>query len=164
MDLQYPIVNDDDQIIGYKDKEQAYKEGLILRSVQIFVYNSKKELFIQKRSKNKSRYPNYFCASVAGHVEPGESYRKAAIRELKEELGLKKVENLKFITKEKITVGENNYAMTALFSISTNESIILQKEEINSGCFYTIEKIKQLILERASFTPGFLHFFNKQYK
>ncbi len=131
---------------------------------QIFVYNSKKELFIQKRAKNKSRYPNYFCASVAGHVEPEESYRKAATRELQEELGLKRIKNVKFITKEKIPVGKNNYAMTALFTISTDESIILQKEEIDSGDFYTIEKIKQLISEGALFTPGFLHFFKKHHK
>jgi len=51
MKLQYPIVNNDDQIIGYKNKEQAYKEGAMLRSMQVFVYNSKKELFIQKRAK-----------------------------------------------------------------------------------------------------------------
>ncbi|MDP3899733.1 MAG: NUDIX domain-containing protein [bacterium] len=164
MKLQYPIVNDSDQIIGYKNKEQAYKERMMLRSVQIFVYSPKGELFIQKRAKNKLRYPNYFCASVAGHVEPGESYRKTAIRELKEELGLKKAKNLKFITKESIPVGENNYAMTTLFTIQTDEFITLQKEEIDSGNFYTIEKIKQLILEGAPFTPGLLHFFNKQYK
>lgn len=161
MKLKYPIVNDLDQIIGYKDKDQSYEERAMLRSVQIFVYNSKGELYIQKRSKNKSRYPSYFCASVAGHVEPGESYRQAAIREIKEELGLK-IENLKFITKEKTPVGKNNYAMMAFFTIKTDQSITLQEEEIDSGNFYTIKNIKQLILENNPFTPGFLHFFKKQ--
>lgn len=164
MKLQYPIVNNDDQIIGYKDKEQAYKEGAMLRSVQVFVYNLKKELFIQKRAKNKSRFPNYFCTSVAGHVEPGENYRRAAIRELNEELGLKKIETLKFIIKEKAPIGKDSYAMAALFTIKTNKSIALQKEEIDSGDFYTIEKIKQLILKEKPFTPGFLYFFNKLHK
>ena len=164
MKLHYPIVNNDDQIIGYKDKEQAYKEGLMLRSIQIFVYSPKRELFLQKRGKNKSRYPNYFCASVAGHVEPEENYQQAAIRELNEELGLKKVDNLKFITKERTPVGENSYAMTTLFTIKTDEFIALQKEEIDSGNFYTIKEIKQLILKGALFTPGFLYFFNKLHK
>lgn len=163
MKLKYPIVNASDKIIEYKDKKQAYKEKAMLRSVQIFVYNSKGELYIQKRGKNKSRYPNYFCASVAGHVEVGESYRQAAIRELKEELGLKEIENLEFITKEKTPVGRGNYAMMALFVIKTEESITLQKEEIDSGDFYTIEKIKRLILEKKLFTPSFLYFFKKQH-
>lgn len=56
----------------------------MLRSVQIFIYNSEGKLYIQKRSKNKLRYPNYFCASVAGHVEPKENYQEAIVRELEE--------------------------------------------------------------------------------
>jgi len=164
MEIKYPIVNNLDQIIGYKDKDQSYKERSMLRSVQIFVYNSKGELYIQKRSKNKSRYPSFFCASVAGHVEPEEDYRQAAIREIKEELGLKKIEDLKFITKEKTPVGESNYAMMAFFTTNTDQEITLQEEEIDSGDFYTIENIKKLILENDLFTPGFLHFFKKQHK
>ncbi len=74
------------------------------------------------------------------------------------------MKNLKFITKERTPVGEGDYAMTALFTITSDDSIVLQKEEVDSGNFYTVEKIKQLILEGGLFTPGFLHFFNKQYK
>jgi len=164
MELQYPIINNKDQIIDYKDKESAYKERAMLRAVQVFVYNLKKELFVQKRSKRKLRYPNYFCTSVAGHVEPEESYRQAAVRELQEELGIKKVKNLKFIVKEKTPVGGGVYAMTSFFIISTDEAINLQEEEVDSGNFYPIEKIKQLILKGKPFTPGFLYFFNKFYK
>ncbi|MBI2475540.1 NUDIX domain-containing protein [Candidatus Uhrbacteria bacterium] len=164
MKLSYPIVNNSDQIIGYKKKDQAYKEKSMLRSVQIFVYNSKGQLFIQKRSKNKSRYPNYFCASVAGHVELGENYREAAIRELKEELGLKKIKKIKFISKEKTPVGKGIYAMMAFFTMKTNELITLQKEEVDSGNFYTIKNIQQLILRKKRFTPSFLFIFKKQQK
>jgi len=164
MKLRYPIINDKDQIIDYKDKESAYKEKAMLRAVQVFVYNSKGELFIQQRSKEKLRYPNYFCTSVAGHVEPGESYRQAAVRELQEELGIKKAKNLKLVVKEKTPVGNDVYAMTSLFIISTDEAIKLQEEEVGSASFYPIKKIKQLILEGKSFTPGFLYFFSKFHK
>lgn len=164
MKLLYPIINNKDQIINYKDKESAYKEKAMLRAVQVFVYNLKSELFIQKRSRKKLRYPNYFCTSVAGHVEPGENYRQAATRELQEELGIKKVKNLKLIAKEKTPVGGSIYAMTSLFVISTDEEIKLQKEEVGSGNFYKIKKIKHLILEGKPFTPGFLYFFNKFHK
>ena len=164
MELDYPIVNDFDQVIGHKNKNQAYKERAMLRSVQIFIYNLKGELYIQKRSRNKLRYPGYFCASVAGHVEPGENYQEALIREVEEELGLKRVENLKIIAKEKTPVGENNYAMMTFFTATTDKTMILQKEEVESGEFYSIKKIKQLISKNFSFTPGFLHFFNKQHE
>jgi len=48
MKLQYPIVNNDDQIIGYKDKEQAYKEGVMLRSIQVFCLQSQKRIVYAK--------------------------------------------------------------------------------------------------------------------
>lgn len=61
-------------------------------------------------------------------------------------------------------MGENNYAMMTFFTATTNKKMTLQKEEVESGEFYSIKKIKQLILENFPFTPGFLHFFNKQHK
>lgn len=164
MKHQYPIVNDDDQIIGYKEKNQAYKEGLMLRAIQIFVYNEDGELFIQKRSKNKLRYPNCFCSSVAGHVEPGESYQKAAIRELEEELGIKNHNNLKFIIKEKSPIDKQNHSITSFFTIKTSDKIKLQEEEIENGNFYKVDDIKELISLQNNFTPGFLYFFNKFHK
>ena len=118
MKKKYQIVNEQDKIIGYTNKEQAYKEKKLLRAVQIFVYNLKGELYIQKRGKNKKRFPGYLCSSTAGHVESGESYKKAAIRELKEELCLKiNNKNLIFLGKEKIPVGNGNYSITTYFRI-----------------------------------------------
>lgn len=100
MERQYPIVGKYDEIIDYMSKEEAYKRKKTLRSVQIFVYNPKGELYLQKRAKNKKRFPGYLCASAAGHVEPGETYKKAALRELKEELGLV-VNNIAFMSKRR---------------------------------------------------------------
>lgn len=160
MKTKYPVVDDADHIIGYKEKDQAYREHATLRSVQIFVYDSQGKLYIQKRGKGKARFPNYLCASVAGHVEPGENYQEAATRELKEELGITHAENLKFIAKEKVPVGEDDYAMMSLFSLKTREPITLQKEEIDSGNFYTIGDVKKMIYEKKPFTPSFLHHFN----
>lgn len=162
-DQLYPIVDEKDKIIGYLTKEMAYAKKAMLRSVQVFLYNPQGKLYVQKRGKNKTRYPNYFCASVAGHVEPGESYRKAAIRELKEELGLKKIKKLKFITKEKTPVGNDTYAMMALFTIVTDEPITLLKKEVEIGGFYSIKEIWKLISKKLPFTPAFLHFFAKQH-
>ena len=63
-------------------------------------------------------------------------------------------------------MGENDYAMMAFFtaSASVHEPMILQKEEVETGGFYTIKKIKQLISENFFFTPSFLHFFKKQHR
>lgn len=158
MGKKYPIVNDQDEIIGYMDKEEAYEKKQMLRAIQIFVYNSEGKLYVQKRGKNKKRFPNYFCSSVAGHVEPKESYEQAALRELKEELNIKN-NNLIFIEKIKAPVGEGNYSMTAFFTLISDEPITPSKKETCSGRFYTIEEIKKMISISKNFTPGFLFFF-----
>jgi isopentenyl-diphosphate delta-isomerase len=160
-DKKYPIVNSKDEIIEYTGKEESYQKKQMLRSVQIFVYNSKGEIYVQKRSKNKIRYPGYFCASAAGHVEPGEDYRQAAIRELKEELKLEQTEGLNFIIKEKTPVGNNNYAMMAFFTVITDEPPHPDKKEVDGGRFYSAENVEKMISKGIPFTPSFLHFFQK---
>jgi 8-oxo-dGTP pyrophosphatase MutT (NUDIX family) len=43
---------------------------------------------MQKRSKTKDMYPGYWVFSVGGHVDSGDTYERAAKRELMEELGI----------------------------------------------------------------------------
>lgn len=50
--------------------------------------NGEREVLLQLRSKNKLTWPGFYDASVAGHVDVGESFIAAGIREAKEEIGL----------------------------------------------------------------------------
>jgi isopentenyldiphosphate isomerase len=62
--------------------------ALLHRVVHVLVFNSKGELLLQKRSMLKNVAPGKWDTSVGGHVEPGESIRNAALREMQEELGI----------------------------------------------------------------------------
>jgi isopentenyldiphosphate isomerase len=158
-DIKYPIVDDSDNIIGEALKDEAYKKGLQLRSIQIFVFDLSGRLFVQKRASTKKRFPSYLCASVAGHVEPNENYLEAAKRELKEEMGID--ESVDFLCKEKTPIGDDQFAMMAHFTAQTSSEIKLQEDEIDDGDFYTIDEIKKLIDEGGLFTPSFLYSFGK---
>jgi 16S rRNA (adenine1518-N6/adenine1519-N6)-dimethyltransferase len=50
--------------------------------------NPRGELFLQRRSFVKDRYPGRWDSSAAGHVDLGEDYVACAHREVVEELGL----------------------------------------------------------------------------
>ena len=156
----YPIVNDNDEIVGSCDKEEAYEKKYMLRSVQIFVYDSKNRIVIQKRSKNKKRFPGNWCAATAGHVESGEGYDEAANRELKEELGIKG--KLKFITKNKTPVGDGVFAMMSHYALVNDSdfTFTLQKDEVEEVRHVTIDELKGMIENRELFTPSLLYYFN----
>src|SRR5581483_10148904 len=83
------IVDASDKVIGTEDKESARQKGLMTRVAFIILLNAKNELYLQQRKSTKKTYPLYWSGSAAGHVQSGESYLQAALRETQEELGVK---------------------------------------------------------------------------
>lgn len=81
--------------------EADIKPGFI-RAIDVFLVNSKGELWIPKRTAHKSIAPNGLDYSVGGHVDAGEDYRTALIREAQEEIDLAIDESkLEFIAKSR---------------------------------------------------------------
>jgi isopentenyldiphosphate isomerase len=46
-------------------------------------------VFLQRRSMAKDSAPGRWCASCSGHLDAGEDYDQAAVRELAEEIGVR---------------------------------------------------------------------------
>ncbi len=63
-------------------------EGEHLLVVHVCVMNERQELLIQRRQLNKERYPGCWDLSAGGFVQSGERSPEAALRELREEVGL----------------------------------------------------------------------------
>ena len=82
------VVDADDNIVGVEKRGEIHARGLMHRSVHILVFNSRGELFLQKRSLQKDEMPGRWDSSAAGHVDRGESYLDCATREIEEELGI----------------------------------------------------------------------------
>ena len=69
------------------EKHDAHREGLLHKSVCVWVVNSNNEVLMQKRSKDVM-FPSMLDISFSGHVQAGETSIEAVIREGREELGL----------------------------------------------------------------------------
>ena|SRR3989344_7210059 len=80
--------------------KEAHEQGLWHRVVHMWIVNSKRELLLQLRSPKKNEFPNMWDISGAGHVSAGEDYVTAALREIKEELGLE------FSEKDLVEIGK----------------------------------------------------------
>ncbi|MBY0539451.1 NUDIX domain-containing protein [Patescibacteria group bacterium] len=91
MEKKIVYVDVDDNVIGAGSRPDAVEKGIIHRISRVFIFNSKGEMLIQKRSSHVSSFPNRWDDSAAGHVDEGEEYLEAAVRELKEEVGIENV-------------------------------------------------------------------------
>ena len=85
----FEIVDEEDRVVGRATRSQCHgNPALIHRVVHILVFNRHGDVLLQKRSMTKDIQPGRWDTSVGGHLEPGEDYPEAALREGREELGL----------------------------------------------------------------------------
>lgn len=87
------LVDENDQVIGTVLREEipslmiGDKVGMV-RSSSVFIVNYEGKLWVPKRGPHKKIAPNGFDFSAGEHVMSGESYAQAAVRGMKEELGI----------------------------------------------------------------------------
>src|SRR3989344_7169383 len=83
------VVDKKDRIIGYRTRYDCHHDKrLIHRAAGIVIFNKQGQILLQKRSKFKDLNPGMYTISASGHVSKGDTYKKAALRELQEELGI----------------------------------------------------------------------------
>ena len=63
-----------------KMKSYAHKAGLWHRTAHIWIYNSKGNILLQLRAKEKLLYPDMWDISAAGHVSAGEDPTTSGLR------------------------------------------------------------------------------------
>ena len=69
-------------------REECHKQGFWHKAIVVFIVNSKNQVLLQRRSKNKKLWPDMWDVSSGGHVLAGEWGYQAGMREVKEELGI----------------------------------------------------------------------------
>src|SRR6266850_5477348 len=85
----FDVVNEHDEVIGRQPRSEVHRLGLLHRAVHVLVFNAAGQVFLQKRSMSKDRQPGLWDSSSSGHLNKGEDYDACAVRELREEIGLK---------------------------------------------------------------------------
>ena len=119
-------------------KSVVHREGLWHASVQVWIYTFKGEVLLQKRAPNKDTYPNLWDISVAGHLTAGDSAANAALREIKEEIGLELSKgDLQFLKTNKVSkqpsdsILDNEFNHMYLVSYPVKiDKLTLQVEEV----------------------------------
>jgi isopentenyldiphosphate isomerase len=84
----FDVVNERDEVIDRQPRSEVHRLGLKHRATHVLVFNTRGEVFLQKRSMQKDREPGKWDSSASGHLNSGEDYDTSAVRELEEEIGL----------------------------------------------------------------------------
>ncbi len=148
------VVDKNNQVKGWAYRAQIRAQGLPHRATYILVFNSSKELFVQKRTMTKDVYPGYYDVATGGVVLFGESYEESAARELEEELGIREVALSPHFD---FYYGDgSNRVWGRLFTCTYDGDMTLQEEEVESGSFMDLATIRERT-ERDSFTPDSLY-------
>jgi 8-oxo-dGTP pyrophosphatase MutT (NUDIX family) len=124
--------------------------GLAHRACYILVFNSRGDLFVQKRTASKDIYPGYYDVAAGGVVLAGESYDASARRELEEELGIRNTPLTPHFTFFH-DAGENR-VWGRVYSCVYDGELTLQTTEIESGFFAAPAEVLALSAKK-SFTP-----------
>lgn len=165
MDLEeelVDVIDEHNQVIGQSSRREVHQKGHIHRALSVLILNSKGQILLQKRSKNKLVHPLSWDISTSEHVLAGESFEEAGVRSVKEELGVKvvaeiitkaKLQRRKYQLKRGMTL-ENEIVL--MLKANHEGPFLIDKSEVESVNFFNIEEIEEKIKNGEEFTIWFL--------
>ena len=130
--------------VGVAERVYVHENNLWHREIAVWVMNEKNEVLLQRRSSKKKQGANKFSIT-AGHIAVNEKEVSAAIRELKEEIGLNFIESdLKLIDIYR-NEQKNNNCFSYMYLVKTNKKIgdmTMQEEEVSELKYISIEDLE----------------------
>ena len=116
------LVDENDNVIGKKLRSEIYAENLSnFRVINVFIVNSKGEIWIPRRTASKKIFPLCLDMSVGGHIGSEETYEDALKHETRDEIGID-VDNVSIKYLGKLSPHENNVsAFMKVYEIRSDE-------------------------------------------
>lgn len=158
MQQQVILVNEKDEPIGAMEKMEAHRKAVLHRAFSIFIFNSKKEMLLQQRARQKYHSGGLWTNACCSHPSPGEDTKEAAQRRLQEELGFNTEirEIFDFTYKSTFGNGLTEFEFDHVFAGTYDDNIVPNKEEVDDYCFKSMEEIESTLASHpAKYTAWF---------
>lgn len=148
----FPVVDLTGALVGRATRGECHGGSMLLHPVvHLHLFNSRGELYLQRRPAWKDIQPGRWDTAVGGHVSYGESVAEALRREAGEELGITDFEP------ERIAVypfrSEREYELVYVHR-TVYDGPVRPSGELDGGRFWTPREILEN-LGRGLFTPNF---------
>ncbi|MCB1064101.1 MAG: ribosomal RNA small subunit methyltransferase A [Verrucomicrobiae bacterium] len=155
-DEVFDVVDENDVVTGQSTRAEVHAQGLLHRAVHVLVFNPKGEVYLQKRSMLKDTHAGKWDSSSSGHLDAGEDYAAAAIRELNEELLVAPAKPLERLGKVAAGPGTDNEFVEIYRAESRGKGFRIHGNEIDCGGFFPLPLVDEWIATRPEdFATGF---------
>lgn len=149
-------------------KSEAHKNGWFHATVHVWFYTNDNKILLQKRASIKNVFPNRWDVSVAGHISSDEEIIFAAIREVKEEIGIdiKEFDLTKIgLRKDKIVhpngILDNEYKHIFLCKLTKEISeLTMQIGEVDDLQLFDISILKDTTKHGSFMVPNFRNYYD----
>lgn len=149
----FPIVDEEGRVTGEATRGECHNGSKLLHPVvHLHVFNSRGEVYLQKRPEWKDIQPGKWDTSVGGHIDFGETPEQALVREVGEELGI-----TDFVSERiGMYVFESRRERELVYvNRTTYDGLVLPSaEELDGGRFWTMDEIRAAIGQQI-LTPNF---------
>lgn len=153
----FDVVDANDRVLYTESRDVVHRDNLMHRAIHVFVFNAAGQLFLQRRSLNKDTAPGRWVSSCSGHVDAGEDYDSAALREMGEEIGLYQPQNLQRIFKEDPCRQTGN-EFVWVYTCCSEGPFTLDPSEISEGQWIDQDALRHWMRERPrDFAWSFVH-------
>ena len=143
----FDVVNELDEVIDRKPRSEVHARGLLHRAVHVLVFNTRGEVFLQKRSMKKDRQPGLWDSSASGHLDSGEDYDACAVRELREEISLSLTQPPRRLFKID-ACEETDAEFVWVYRCESEGPFTLHPEEIDEGGWFAPAAVTRWMKER----------------
>lgn len=158
-DELFDVVDEQDNVLRQARRSEVHQNGWLHRAVHIFVFNKRGHLLLQQRSRFKDVHPGVWDSSVAGHVDAGEDYAAAAVRELEEEMGISGVAPQPVATLD--AREGTGWEHVRLFHAEYSGALKFPAAEIEAAMWFPVEEIcAWLAAKPTDFASGFIECWN----
>jgi isopentenyldiphosphate isomerase len=149
-DELFDIIDENDVVIGQEMRSIVHQRGLWHRGVHLFLFTLEGKLLVQQRSKDRIQSPLALDCSVSEHLKAGEDYYTAAMRGLKEEMGVEGI-GLQPLVKFKMNYGPNDNEISELYQGVVDPALVkFDPVEVERIDFYSLPELEELLLKKPS--------------
>ena len=155
----FPIVSESGKVIGSATRGECHSGSRLLHPVvHLHVFNTKGDIYLQRRPDWKDIQPGKWDTAVGGHIDYGETPEEALRREVCEELSI--TDFIPEFVDKYVFESKRERELVYVNKTIYDGEIRPSAEELDGGRFWTMQEIREA-MGKDILTPNFESEFSR---